>query len=276
MPLLGTRAAGAAKGFGITSGQPKPYAASYLVIAGGGGGSGGSSFMLGGGGGGAGGYRNSYASETSGGGGSTETPLQLTPNRTYTITVGGGGAGATGQGSGQVIGGAPGDDSSIAGTGITTVTSAGGGMGGITSAGADSGAAGGSGGGARNQEVAQEELELLIKVLLEDLLQEVVLADKLEAAEEPLKQEIQMVNHMVEMVLLQQSQVLLSQELAAAEVVHQPVRDPEAVAAVELVIQILQAILEQQILVAVAVEPALILEFHLEAQVKTEVMVDKV
>ena len=86
MPLLGTRAAGAAKGFGITSGQPKPYAASYLVVAGGGGGSGGSSFMLGGGGGGAGGYRNSYASETSGGGGALKAEelrhiisLELTP-----------------------------------------------------------------------------------------------------------------------------------------------------------------------------------------------------
>ena len=49
------------------------------------------------------------------------------------------------------------------------------------------------------KEVAQEELELLIKVLLEDLLQEVALVDKLEAAEEPKKQEIQMVKHMVEM-----------------------------------------------------------------------------
>ena len=49
------------------------------------------------------------------------------------------------------------------------------------------------------KEVAQEELELLIKVLLEDLLQEVVLVDKLEAAEELLKQEIQMVKDTVEM-----------------------------------------------------------------------------
>jgi hypothetical protein len=49
------------------------------------------------------------------------------------------------------------------------------------------------------KEVAQEELELLIKVLLEDLLQEVVLVDKLEAAEEPVKQEIQMLKQMVEM-----------------------------------------------------------------------------
>lgn len=78
MPLLGTRGAAASKGFGLTAFAPKPYAASYLVIAGGGGGSGASSYMLGGGGGGAGGYRNSYASENSGGGGSTETPLQLT------------------------------------------------------------------------------------------------------------------------------------------------------------------------------------------------------
>ena len=72
MPLLGTRGAAASKGFGLTAFAPKPYAASYLVIAGGGGASGASSYMLGGGGGGAGGYRNAYASETSGGGGSTE------------------------------------------------------------------------------------------------------------------------------------------------------------------------------------------------------------
>jgi ribonuclease HII len=54
------------------------------------------------------------------------------------------------------------------------------------------------------KEVAQEELELLIKVLLEDLLQEVVLVDKLEAAEEPVKQEIQMVKQRVEMDYLLQ------------------------------------------------------------------------
>jgi hypothetical protein len=58
-------------------------------------------------------------------------------------------------------------------------------------------------------------------------------------------------------------------ELAAAEVVLRAVRDQE-----EQVLQILQAILEQQILVQVAAEPALILEFHLETQVQTEVMVE--
>jgi hypothetical protein len=125
------------------------------------------------------------------------------------------------------------------------------------------------------KEVAQEELELLIKVLLEDLLQEVALVDKLEAAEEPVKQEIQMVKHMVEMEYLLQLMLHQLKELEAAEAVLQEVRDPEVVAAVEMVIQILQAIMEQLIPVVVAVEPALILEFHLEVQVKTEVLVDK-
>jgi hypothetical protein len=125
------------------------------------------------------------------------------------------------------------------------------------------------------KEVAQEELELLIKVLLEDLLQEVALVDKLEAAEEPVKQEIQMVKHMVEMEYLLQLMLHQLKELEAAEAVLQEVRDPEVVAAVEMVIQILQAIMEQLIPVVVAVEPALILEFRLEVQVKTEVLVDK-
>jgi hypothetical protein len=64
-------------------------------------------------------------------------------------------------------------------------------------------------------------------------------------------------------------------ELEAAEAVLRAVREQEVLVAVEMVLQILQPMLEQQILVQVAVEPALILEFHLEVQVKTEVMVDK-
>ena len=108
------------------------YTVDFLVIAGGGGGS-----IGGGGGGGAGGYRNSYSSEASGGGGSSEAVLTLESGTVYTVTVGSGGAATT-------VGG----DSSISGSDITDITSAGGGKGGQ---GADSGGAapgvGGSGGG---------------------------------------------------------------------------------------------------------------------------------
>jgi hypothetical protein len=124
MPLLGTRAAGSIKGFGLTSGQArKPYSASYLVIAGGGGGGGGSPNSTNGGGGGAGGYRNSYASETSGGGGSTETPLTFNPDTVYTITIGNGGAGNIGGPGGTTSGGSAGSTSSLAGPDISTVSS---------------------------------------------------------------------------------------------------------------------------------------------------------
>ena len=87
-----------------------PYNVEYLIIGGGGSAAG----SHGGGGGGAGGYRNSYASESSGDNSSTETPAALTPGTTYTVTVGAGGSGN-------------GEDSSIAGTDITTITAAGGG-----------------------------------------------------------------------------------------------------------------------------------------------------
>ena len=116
------------------------YTVNYLVVAGGGGGG-----YDRGGGGGAGGYRNSYNSETSGGGGSSETALQLTAGQTYTITVGDGGANQTG----STARGNVGIDSSIAGSGITTVTSAGGGGGGTgnTPSVIYDGGDGGSGGG---------------------------------------------------------------------------------------------------------------------------------
>ena len=94
------------------------YSVSYLVVAGGGGGGTASGFY--GGGGGAGGYLTNTAS--------------LTSAVTYTITVGGGGA----------IN-ANGSDAVLSGTGITTVTSTGGGKGGAFQV---NGAAGGSGGGA--------------------------------------------------------------------------------------------------------------------------------
>jgi len=105
----------------------------YLVIAGGGGSGTSANTAYNSGGGGAGGYRTS--SGTTGGGGSTMSPLSLNTGISYTITVGSGGATE-----------ANGTNSSIAGTGITTVTSTGGGKGGGT---VGSGATGGSGGGAR-------------------------------------------------------------------------------------------------------------------------------
>ena len=120
------------------------YAANFLVIAGGGGGA------QYGGGGGAGGYRSSYSSEASGGGGSAETALQLTPGTVYTITVGGGGAGG---GSTPSKSGNSGDDSSITGSDITNIVSAGGGYGQSSTAGTGS-IDGGSGGGSASSGTA--------------------------------------------------------------------------------------------------------------------------
>ena len=92
----------------------------WLVVAGGGGGGGGASSP--GGGGGAGGFRAGAS-------------LSLTGGTTYTVKVGAGGA-KDGDGG----------DSELSGTGITTVTSTGGGAGG-GSPGPQSGQDGGSGGG---------------------------------------------------------------------------------------------------------------------------------
>lgn len=94
----------------------------YLVIAGGGGGGDGNNGY--GGGGGAGGYRSSWNNEASGGGGSAETPISLTANDVYTITIGAGGNAD-----------AEGSNSSIArstGASMTTITSIGGGRGELT------------------------------------------------------------------------------------------------------------------------------------------------
>ena len=93
----------------------------WLVVAGGG--AGGDHQP---GGGGAGGFR-------------AGTTLSLTGGNTYTVTVGVGGVGL----------GDDGDDSSIAGTGITTITSTGGGGGGTYPS--TDGATGGSGGGGAAQ-----------------------------------------------------------------------------------------------------------------------------
>jgi hypothetical protein len=113
--------------------------ADYLVIAGGGGSA--NPYInasdVGGGGGGAGGLRSTVTA--TGGGGSLESALSLTANTAYTVTVGAGGAGNSG-----VDQGGQGGNSSIAGSGLTTVTSTGGGGGARQSR---VGAAGGSGGG---------------------------------------------------------------------------------------------------------------------------------
>ncbi len=108
-------------------GNFQAYNIDFLVIGGGGYGR-----VSSPGGGGAGGYRNSYSSETSGRGSSSESSLTLA-DATYTITVGAGGTSDNGV------------NSSIAGSGITTVTSLGGGYGG---SGSQAGNSGGAGGGA--------------------------------------------------------------------------------------------------------------------------------
>ena len=120
----------------VTLETPQNYTADFLVIGGGAGG--GWNY---GGGGGAGGYRNSFNSEASGGGGSSESSITIEGATTYTITVGNGGAGRDTDGGNGVAGG----NSSIAGSGLTTITSIGGGGGGSNTS---DGIAGGSGGGA--------------------------------------------------------------------------------------------------------------------------------
>ena len=103
---------------------PQPYAVDFLVVAGGGGGGG----QVGGGGGG-GGFRTSTQSVTTG--------------IAITVTVGDGGTG--GSHSPSVVVGTQGSDSSISGSGLTTITSAGGGRGGVANQ--YNGGNGGSGGG---------------------------------------------------------------------------------------------------------------------------------
>ena len=126
---------------------PQTYSISSLVIAGGGGGGGSIAGYTSGGGGGAGGYRNSYASEASGGGASTEATFVAGDAVVYTVTIGAGGVGGN---QGTVAAGI-GVDSSLAGSGITTITSAGGGGGGSAKAApAINATAGGSGGGGQH------------------------------------------------------------------------------------------------------------------------------
>ena len=103
---------------GLQSEAGRPVQIDFLVIAGGGG-----SGTGGGGGGGAGGYRASFNSEASGGGGSSESAIQAVIGTAFTITVGAGGNGSTGASTTSGV------DSSIAASGLTTITSVGGGLG---------------------------------------------------------------------------------------------------------------------------------------------------
>jgi hypothetical protein len=110
-----------------TEGLGLPYSIDFLVIAGGGSGGGGNDR---GGGGGAGGYR---------------TSTQTAPSGTViTVTVGDGAATAAG---GSANPGTQGSSSSISGSGLTTITSAGGGFGGKVDNNGGSGGSGGGGGG---------------------------------------------------------------------------------------------------------------------------------
>ena len=120
MPLLGTRGAGSAKGFGF-SGGPKRFEVEYLVIAGGGhGGNSFNNFTTAGGG--AGGYR-------------TATGYEVLSGTTYLVTVGAGSTGPVGPPY------TPGSNSVF-----SDITSAGGGFGSANSFTFGS-APGGSGGG---------------------------------------------------------------------------------------------------------------------------------
>jgi len=104
----------------------------YLVVAGGGGG-------VYGGAGGAGGLRSTVTA--TGGGGSLETSKSFGSNTAFTVTVGAGGAGAPGGPGYQTQ--AAGSDSSISGTGLTTITSVGGGKGMYYTSGNSNGGSGG-------------------------------------------------------------------------------------------------------------------------------------
>jgi hypothetical protein len=120
MPLLSTRGAASAKGFGFTAGLGlgAPYTIDFLIIAGGGGVSDATDRGTGGG---AGGYRNSYSTEPSGGNSPSEASATIYKNGAYVVTVG---AGGTGNNTGPAD--AFGVDSSLSGDLLTTITSIGG------------------------------------------------------------------------------------------------------------------------------------------------------
>jgi hypothetical protein len=123
MSLLSRLAVQAARAYGILSSKSTNVPIDYLVVAGGGAGGSGVGGVAGGGGG-AGGYKASTAI--------------LSTLNTYTVTVGAGGVGTT------VVVGTSGSNSILSGTGLTTITSTGGGYGGKDSV---AGGSGGSGGG---------------------------------------------------------------------------------------------------------------------------------
>lgn len=124
MPILGSRGAASAGGFGQRQGGfGGPVSMDFLVIAGGG--NGGSKGGVGAGGGGAGGYRNSYASENSGRNSPTESNIEPRKGETLTITVGAGGSTSFPTETSDLGG----DDSSIVGETGVDITSIGGGRG---------------------------------------------------------------------------------------------------------------------------------------------------
>ena len=136
---------------GVNSGSqaldPSTYSIDFLVVGGGGGGgsdsNGGGNYAMGGGGGGAGGYRTS-----------TQT---VNIGTAITITVGDGGTGGVVASGSPAGAGVAGSNSSISGSGLTTITSAGGGYGGTegasggTNGDGGSGGSGGGGGGANGR-----------------------------------------------------------------------------------------------------------------------------
>ena len=107
---------------GLTATAP-PLTVSYLVVAGGGGAASGYA-GVGGGGGAAGGLRSSYGSTGGGPAWANENTVTMSAGVNYVVTIGGGGGGAS-VGSGAT--GVSGSNSSISGTGLTTITSIGGG-----------------------------------------------------------------------------------------------------------------------------------------------------
>jgi len=121
MSLLSRLAVQAARAYGILSARSTNISASYLVVAGGG--SGGGSWSAGGG----------------GAGGMLASTTSLSTLNTYSITVGAGGASTSG------ANGTQGNNSVISGTGLSTITSTGGGYGAVIGG---NGGNGGSGGGA--------------------------------------------------------------------------------------------------------------------------------
>jgi len=132
-----TNSDGASSGTQTTTVAAAPIEVEYLVVAGGGAGASGSSNGgYGGGGGGAGGYRTNYGG----------TKINFTSGQVYTVTVGDGGAQVSFDS--DSVSANDGDDSILSGSGITTITSTGGGSGGHGgNSSALVGRPGGSGGG---------------------------------------------------------------------------------------------------------------------------------